>query len=315
MTVLGGVIGVDLGGTKILARHVDPASGKATGREKVPTPKDGPEVVLEMVAKTARKLDGFKDAATVGIGVPGFVVDHSVVLRCPNIVGWDSPVDVGAILSKELGKTVVVANDVNCGAVAEYRYGAGSEVNDMLAVFVGTGVGGGLVLDGQLRAGRSGTAGEIGHLTVVPNGRVCGCGGRGHLEAYAGRAGIDRQAKALAAAGRRNALADLAGGSMVKSRHIERALKEGDEVAQELIEDAVKALAQAIGNVGTILDLKHAVLGGGVVDKLGQGFVDQITASSAFGGFEPSDIKLVLADRLDDAGVLGAAVLAADQYL
>ena len=196
--------------------------------------------------------------------------------------------------------------------VAEHRFGVGKGFDDLLAVFVGTGVGGGLILDGSLVAGARGMVGEIGHLTVVPGGRLCGCGGRGHLEAYAGRAGIQRRALELADAGRPSRLVDLAGGSSVKARHLARALDEDDEVTHELMAEAVAALALVIGNVATMLDLGSVVLAGGVVDKLGQGFLDQIGASASFGGLGSEVCNLLLAKRLDDAGVAGAAALAAD---
>lgn len=307
------IVGVDLGGTKILARMVDPATGACVGRYKVPTPTSGPDAVLAAVVDTVRNLDGAGEARAVGIGMPGFVVGGRTVVRCANIVGWDAPIDVGGRLTEILGKPVVVANDVNCGAVAEYRLG-GTTGGDLLAVFVGTGVGGGVILDGRLATGPRGMAGEIGHVTVTPGGAGCGCGGRGHLEAYAGRAGIERRARAAASQGKRNRLVDLAGTGAVKARHIARALDEGDRVTRDLMADAVDALALVIGNTASLLDIGHVVLGGGVVDKLGQVFVDQIRASSSFGGFGPDQCEIHLAHRLDDAGVVGAAILAAEQH-
>lgn len=307
-------LGIDLGGTNILARLVDPRSGKAKGRAKATTPTQGPATVLQTVARTARSLPGFDKVRAVGIGVPGFVVGGSVVARCANIVGWDEPIDVAEVLSEALGKPVAVGNDVSLGALAEHRLGAGRGCDDLLALFVGTGVGGGLIVGGSLVTGSRGYGGEIGHLTVIPDGRSCGCGGAGHLEAYAGRAGIERQARALAADGRRNRLVDLAGTGTIKSRHLARALDEGDPVARELMDDAVNALALTIGNAASLLDLRRVILGGGVVDKLGQRFVDQIVASPSFGGLGPEVCELRLAQRLDDAGVAGAAILAADQF-
>lgn len=307
------VIGVDVGGTKILARFVDPESGAASGRVKRPTPKDGPASVIEAVAEVVEELDPDRSASMVGIGIPGLVDGAGVVARCPNIPGWDTPIDVASQLGPRLDRTVVVGNDVNCGALAEHRIGAGKGVDDLLVVFVGTGVGGGLILDGSLRVGDRGIAGEIGHLTVVADGRPCGCGGDGHLEAYAGRAGIEREARARAAAGERNALVDLAGDATIKSRHIDKALDAGDAVAEALIDDAAMALAIGIGNLVTVLDLERVVLGGGVVDKLGQPFVDQIAESAHVGGFGIEMCDLRLGQRLDDAGVVGAGILAADR--
>ena len=307
-------VGVDLGATKILARLIDPATGRAFGRAKLATPTGGPQAVLDAVAEAVGQLDGVAEATAVGLGVPGFVVDARVVVRCANIAGWDHPIDVAERLGAVLGKPVAVANDVNCGALAEHRLGAGHGADDLLAVFVGTGVGGGLVLNNHVVDGPRGMVGEIGHVTVEPGGARCGCGGLGHMEAYAGRAGIERRAREAAAAGQRNKLVDLAGTGTVKARHIHRALAEGDEVTIQLLADAVNALALVIGNAATLLDLRHVVLGGGVVDKLGQAFLDQIAGSPSFGGLGPELCELRLAERLDDAGVAGAALLAADRF-
>jgi len=307
-------VGVDLGGTKILTRLIDPVTGRAQGRAKQKTPTEGPSAVLDAIVGLVRGLEGFDAASAVGVGVPGFVIDDTLVTRCTNIAGWDDPVDVGATLAEALGKPVVVANDVNCGALAEHRLGAGRGCGNLLALFVGTGVGGGLVIDGSLVAGPRGLAGEVGHLTVVDGGRLCGCGGRGHLEAYAGRAGMERRARELAARGRSSLLVDLAGTGSIKSRHLAKALEAGDEVAAELLDEAVSALALVIGNLATILDLRRVVLGGGVVDRLGQPLVDQIKNSPSFGGFGPEICEISLVQRLDDAGVAGAAILASEKF-
>jgi glucokinase len=307
-------VGVDLGATKILARVIDPDSGRGLARIKRPTPTGGPVAVLEAVIGLVADLDGFDRATAVGVGVPGLVVERTVVVRCPNIPGWDSPLDVGRLLSEALGKPVVVGNDVNCGAVAEHRLGAGSGVEDLMAVFVGTGVGGGLILGGRLIDGERGLGGEIGHVTVVAGGRPCGCGGEGHLEAYAGRAGIERRARELASMGRPSKLVELAATGGIRSRHLAIALADGDEVATELVGEAVEALALVIGNMATMLDLRRVVLGGGVVDRLGLAFVDRIAASRSFGGFGHEMCELSLAQRLDDAGVVGAALMAADHF-
>ncbi len=305
------VIGVDLGGTKILARAIDPATGAASGRIKRMTPA-GPSVVLDSLVEAIQDLPGWEQAEGVGLGVPGFVTKDGVVTSCPNIKGWDEPVAVSAELGSRLGMNVVVANDVDCGAVAEQRFGAGRGVDDLLAVFVGTGVGGGLVLDGQLVIGDRGLVGEIGHVTVEPGGRPCGCGGRGHLEAYAGRAGINREVR------RRHEkspqlLVDLAGEGSIKSRHIARGIADEDDTTIEMMAEAAAALALVIGNAATLLDLPRVILGGGVVDKLGQPFIDQIAQSDRFGGFGADLVDLVPADRLDDAGAVGAAMIAVDR--
>ncbi|MEZ5376296.1 MAG: ROK family protein [Acidimicrobiales bacterium] len=308
------VVGVDLGGTKVLARIVDTETGWSEGRAKASTPRTGPADVLDVVAKAVRSLDGWEEADAIGIGLPGLVGSDGVVNRCPNIAGWDNPVAVSATLGAALGKPVAVGNDVNCGALAEHRVGAGQGAADLLAVFVGTGVGGGLVLDGHVRGGARGMAGEIGHLTVEPGGRQCGCGGLGHLEAYAGKAGIEREVRVRGSKGVKSMLVRQAADGPLKSRHLAAAIDNDDDLAHELMNDAADALAEGIGNVATLIDLQRVVLGGGIVDKFGEWFVRKIVDSSSFGGFGTSVCELRLAERLDDAGVVGAAMLAGDQF-
>lgn len=306
------IVGVDLGGTKILVREIDPVTGKATGRVKQATPR-GPAAVLDALVHAITQSSTWEDAAAIGVGVPGFVDRDGVVARCPNIDGWDHPVAVAAELTARLGKPVVAANDVNCGVVAEHRVGAGVGMDDLLAVFVGTGVGGGLVLNGSLVEGGRGMAGEIGHVTVVPNGRPSPGGRRGCLEAYAGRAGISAEVRRRAAAGSDELLLDLAKDGPIKSRHLARGLEEGDQTTIELLAEAADALALVIGNAAALLDLPRVVLGGGVVDKLGEPFLDTIRRSPNFGGFGPDSVDIVPAERLDDAGAVGAALIAADR--
>ncbi len=308
------VVGVDLGGTKVLSRIVDTETGWSEGRSKAQTPKTGPADVLDVVIASVRSLEGWEETDAIGIGLPGLVGADGVVSRCPNINGWDNPVAVSATLSAALGKPVAVGNDVNCGALAEHRVGAGQGVADLLAVFVGTGVGGGLVLDGHVRSGGRGMAGEIGHITVVPGGRPCGCGGFGHLEAYAGKAGIEREIRARGEQGTTSMLVRQVADGPIKSRHLAKAIDADDALAHELLTDAADALAQGIGNVATLMDLQRVVLGGGIVDKFGDWFVEKIVSSDRFGGFGSSVCELRLAERLDDAGVVGAAMLAGDQF-
>ncbi len=313
-------IGVDVGGTKILCRLVDTDTGKARGRSKCSTPKTGPEDVLKAVVDLIHELDPANEAEAVGIGFPGYVRADGVVVHCTNIVGWDRPLDVSARLGAILGKTVVVGNDVSVGALAEYRLGksmdsASSTVDagdDLLAVFVGTGVGGGLILGGKIRSGGRGLAGEIGHVTVVPGGELCGCGELGHLEAYAGKAGMERRARSMAGRGQASQLVDTMQEGSLKSRQLLAAFKADDPVTIQLLSEAADALALAIGNVSAVLDVPHVVLGGGVTSRLGQEFVDQIKSSDWFGGFGPESVELSLASRIDDAGSIGAGILAGD---
>ena len=306
------IVGVDVGGSKILARAVDPHTGFARGRVKNRTPVDGLAAVVDKIVSTVEAIDGWTEATAVGVGTPGPVTRDGIAGPCPNIVGWDEPLPLASMLADRLQKSVVVSNDVNCGAVAEHRLGSGRGHADMLAIFVGTGVGGGLILDNELMVGNRGMVGEIGHLTVEPGGRPCGCGGRGHLETYAGRAGIDSEMRRRSDGGANRFLLSLVGESQLKSRHIAAGLEAGDALSAELVDEAAHALARIIGNAATLLDLPLVVLGGGIVDRLGEPFLDQIRNSDDFGGAGADFTDLVLARRLDDAGAVGAALLAID---
>lgn len=310
-------IGIDLGGTKIYGVRVkNPGSDdpEVVSESKGKTPvQGGPLGVVDAIAKVVAELGG-TPADVIGIGAPGVIdVDKGVVRAAPNLPGWIEPFALGPALAETLGvETVIVDNDVNVGTVAEHRLGAGRGANEMLGVFVGTGVGGGLILDGKLRRGASGLAGEIGHVVVVPSGRTCACGGRGHLEVYAGRAGMERRARELESRGDHTALVELARTKRMTSSVWAKALAAGDQTAINLIDEAVGALGRAVASVIMTLDLQLVVIGGGLADRLGAAFVgrvEQAVRSELFAGGSP--VRVVPAELGDRAGALGAALLAA----
>jgi glucokinase len=183
----------------------------------------------------------------------------------------------------------------------------------MLGVWVGTGVGGGLVIDGELHDGRGG-AGEIGHLVVKPGGRRCGCGRRGCLEAYAGRARLEARARRLAAKGQKTNLFDIMrklDRDRLSSGVYARALKKGDPMTQKLIADAAWALGIALASAQNLLDLEAIVVGGGLGDRLGQPFIDAIVTEMTPHLFIPDQPPAVLPTEMGDlSGAVGAAVLA-----
>ena len=307
-------IGIDLGGTKIYGVRLKGADLDVVAEAKGKTPtQGGPLGVVDAIAKVVAEL-GIGSNDTIGVGAPGVIdVDKGVVRAAPNLPGWIEPFALGPALAETLGvERVVVDNDVNVGVVAEHRLGAGRDADELLGVFVGTGVGGGLILDGQLRRGATGLAGEIGHVVVVPGGRSCSCGGRGHLEAYAGRAGMERRAKALENKGHDTVLVDLAKAKRMTSSVWAKALAAGDQVAIDLIDEAVGALGRAIAGVILTLDLQLVVVGGGLADRLGPSFVgriEQAVRSDIFGG-GGSPVRVVSAELGDRAGAIGAALLA-----
>lgn len=303
-------VGIDLGGTKIYAVRLEDGEVVADGKAKTPS-HGGPLAIVDAIAKVVRSVGG-KGVAAVGIGAPGLIdVATGVVRAAPNLPGWIEPFALGPALAEVLGvERVLVDNDVNVGTVAEHRLGAGRGAEEMLGVFVGTGVGGGLILDGRLRRGAHGLAGEIGHVVVVPGGRSCSCGGRGHLETVAGRAGMERRARALDAKGRTTLLVELARTKRMTSSVWAKALAAGDAVAVDLIDEAVRGLGRAVAATIMTVDLGLVVVGGGLADRLGAPFVkrvEQAVRDELFaGGAAVRVVPAVLGDR---AGAIGAALL------
>jgi glucokinase len=312
--------GVDLGGTKIQTVVVD--GEVVVGSDRVPTPATGAdEVIAAITGSIASSLDGSatSDLAGIGIGSPGAIdATRGVVSRSPNVAGFQHEVPLGPKVSEALGGVPVrLDNDVRVAMLGEHERGAGRPYRDVLGVFVGTGVGGGLVLDGTLRDGR-GAAGEIGHTIVKPKGRRCSCGRRGHLEAYAGRGCMEARARKLADHGRHTDLFDIMrakGKTRLSSGVIANALHHHDHVAESLVDDAVWALGIALSSTQNLLDLEAIVIGGGLGDRLGQPFVDRIVADMAPRLFVPERPPAVVTTELRDlSGAVGAAVLASRSF-
>jgi glucokinase len=317
---VGGVTcGIDLGGTKIQAVVLD--SDRVLGEARVPTPSSGPDEVIAAMVEAARAaLDqagiGPDELTSVGIGSPGEIDrEAGAVSLASNVPGFSDPVPVATAVSDAMGGVPVrVDNDVRVAVLGEHERGAGRGYSDVLGVFVGTGVGGGLILEGKLRVGRGG-AGEIGHTVVKDGGRRCACGRSGCLEAYAGRGSMERTARELAAKGRKTILFDVMqkrGRDRVTSGVIAKALEHGDKLTARLIEDAVWALGVALASAQNLLDLEAIIVGGGLGDRLGAPFVDRVSRAMQPHLFVPSRSPAMLTTKFGDlSGALGAAVLAA----
>jgi glucokinase len=304
-------IGIDLGGTKILGAIVHGTDVREDTKRPTPT-EGGPEQVVEAIVGIVEELGGAKGVDAIGVGAPGQVdPDDGVVQVAPNLPGWSKPVPLAQLLSDALkGVPVRVENDADAAAAGEHRAGAGKGVADVLGVMVGTGVGGGLILDGKLRRGAHGLAGEIGHVTVHADGRPCGCGGLGHLEAYAGRAAMEREARRRHAEGDTTALVEIAKSGRMKSSVFEKALDRGDAVAMELIDEAVDALGIALSSATVTIDLELVVVGGGLADRLGAAFTGRIEQAVRSRLFGSSTVRVVPSALGELAGAVGAAVLA-----
>lgn len=308
--------GVDLGGTKILA--VIARDDEVVGRAKATTPRTGPDHVADAIAaglQAALVGTGIPGAtlAAVGIGAPGRA-DGGMLSHAPNIPGLRSPYPMARAVSERIGGVpVVIENDVTVATIGEQTLGAGRPFACFLGVFMGTGVGGGLVLGGEIYTGR-GAGAEVGHVVVDPRGRPCGCGGTGHLEAYAGKAGIEAEARRRAERGEHTALIDLTaetGKDRLTSGTIGKALRAGDPLAVELIDDAAWAMSVALASSQNLLDVEAIVIGGGLAGKLGPGFVSRVADAIGPQLFVPEHAPRVIASELGDlSGATGALVLA-----
>jgi glucokinase len=310
--------GVDLGATKILAVVVGDDHA-ARGEAKLATPTEGgPEGVAgEIAAAVGQACEAagvaIGDLHGVGIGSPGAVdAEAGVVAHARNLPHWDDPFPLAETLGAALGTTVRVDNDVKVAVTAEQKLGAGRPYASFLGVWWGTGVGGGLVLDGKLWRGR-GAAGEIGHIVIERDGAKCPCGRRGCLEAYAGRGAMEAYARKLVKEGHKTDLFEL-----MKRKKRDRltsgvwaaALERGDKMATKLLDRAVAALGAGIGSVANLLDVEAIIIGGGLGTRLGQPYVERIAAAARPHLFVDERPPAMLPAALGDVGgAVGAALL------
>lgn len=315
-------LGMDMGGTKILAAVVD-AEGQILAEAKLKTgAREGPDAVIQRMAEAARQAVRraevlWQQVIGLGVGAPGPLDPvHGIVHHAPNLPGWKE-VRLGPRLSDLLGVPVFVENDVNLGTLGEHALGAGRGTRDLVGIFVGTGVGGGLILDGQLRSGYRHAAAEVGHMIVLADGPVCGCGKRGCLESVASRTAIDRDIRLGLAAGRQSLIPKL-----TKSRQrltsgvLAKAWRKGDPLVTEVLGRAQWYLGLLTASIVNMIDPEMVVFGGGVVEALGDEFLDPIrtTARQYFIQQDDADaVQIVPAKLGDQAGVLGAAVHARRQ--
>lgn len=303
------VAGVDVGGTNIEVGLVDDQH-RVGARAKKPTPTGGPADVLDTIADLIKSLDG--NPVAVGVGIPG-VVHQGAVLTVPNLANWHERVDLGGELTKRLDVPVALGNDANVGLLGEWVAGAAQGARNVLGLWMGTGIGGGLILDGRPFNGSRGAAGEIGHVIVREGGALCTCGRRGCVEAYAGRRSLSGVVSAMVDAGRSTAFYQIRDDEKKKkltSKVWARALDEHDEVAEQLFDSAVDTLGVGVGSAINLLDLDLVVVGGGMPEKLGQDLADRIEAAARPWMLQPSpDLRFVVAQLGDDSGVVGAASL------
>ena len=313
-------VGVDLGGTKIAAALVD-ESGNMLRSSRVATDVDaGPQGVLEQIRELVENLknDSSAQIVGVGVGVAGQIEIGSGVVRfAPNLDWHDVPFQ--SQLSSACNLPVVITNDVRAITWGEWLFGAGKGCDDLICAFIGTGIGGGVVINGKMVNGCSNTAGEIGHITVDLDGPKCTCGSKGCMEALAGGWGIAREARqavsADPAAGAN--LLQMADGEQEKitAKTVAEAYKGGDKLAQKLIGEARRALVAGMTSLVNAFNPCRLILGGGVIDGLPElvGFVEKGVRDRALDA-ATSSLQVVTAELGDDAGVIGAAALAMQSF-
>ncbi|MGV1009615.1 MAG: ROK family glucokinase [Dermatophilaceae bacterium] len=313
------VIGVDIGGTKIAAGLVDEA-GAVRARAQADTPhrSTSPATVEDSIAMVVERLleqVGRDTVTAVGVGAAGFVsADRATVLFAPHLSWRHEP--LRDALQQRIGLPTLVDNDANAAAWAEWRFGAGRGESHLLVVNLGTGIGGGMVVDGRLQRGRFGLAGEFGHMQVVPRGRLCECGNRGCWEQYASGNALVREARALVAAGSPMAqdLRERVGGdvSQLTGPLVTHAARAGDQLATELLAQVGQWLGVGIANLAAAFDPGTVVVGGGVsvagallLDPARRAYRSQLT-----GRGHRAEARILAAELGNDAGLVGAADLA-----
>ena len=318
-------LGVDFGGTKVLAAVVDLETGNVIGTGKKKTrPDDGPDELMGRIYETGEaaireaKLGKKEGIIGIGVGIAGQVdATRGVLLGTPNLSQATVDLPMTDLLTQRFGVPAALRNDVQIAALGEEHFGAGKDAVDFLCVFVGTGIGGAIVRGGDLVTGSAGTAGEIGHMVVDAGGRLCGCGGRGHLEAYASRTAITRLLLADLHRGRPSVLEHLVpglnedlGGTALRSGVLARAVMSGDDLVTETMVEAGHYLGLGLASAINLLNPQRIILGGGVIEAVDLLF--QVAASHARREALPVPgraVEIVKAGLGDNAGVVGAALL------
>jgi glucokinase len=309
------VLAIDIGGTKLAAGIVD-SEGRILARGEVPTlAEEGLEPVLGRIVDLGRELLSRPEIADVrvhriGVGCAGPVdLKAGVVFNPPNLPGWVR-VPLSDRIQQALGLPTVLENDANAAGLGEYRYGAGRGVQSLVYMTVSTGIGGGIILDGKVWHGLKDAAGEIGHMTVCPDGPLCGCGNRGCLEAISSGTSIARRAKEIIASGRPTRLSAIPNPA---AADVVRLAQEGDAVAAEVWADAVKYLGIGVAAVITFLAPERVVIGGGVTkagDHLFKPLREEVRRRVTL--VPVASVPILPTALGPDVGILGAAAVALD---
>lgn len=311
-------IGFDLGGTKMLCAVCDAKFEPLARKRRKTKGNEGAKSGLDRITETIRQVleesgVGKHQLAGIGVGCPGAIdLDKGIILESANL-GWKN-VKLKEILETEFGCPAVIVNDVDAGVYGEYKFGAGKSSRAVLGVFPGTGIGGGFVYDGKIFRGKQFSCLEIGHMRVMPQGRLCGCGRFGCLETEASRLAIAAEAAKAAYRGEAPELLKLAGTDLadIRSGQLAEAIKAGDAAVERIVIRAAGFLGWMIGDVANLLAPDVVVLGGGLVEAMPELIVREVEKAAAE-RVMPSfakGMKIVAAKLGDDAGFRGAAAWA-----
>lgn len=304
-------LGIDLGGTDCKFGLID-AQGAVVDKCKHPTHAErGPDGVIDLIAQHAREMIGSRSVAAIGMGVPGPMSSREgVVYEAPNLPGWNN-VPVRDMLQQRIDIPAFLNNDANAAAYGEFWVGAGKDVQTMILFTLGTGVGGGIILDGELYGGPDDTAGELGHMVINFDGPQCGCGNRGCVEAYAGAKAVKRRATEAISQGVKTAIRIPDDPEKFGAKAIYEAAVAGDEFARQIFREVGFALGVGAANCVNIFNPEMIVFGG-AMSGAGDFIFDTVRNIVRQNAFDKpgSRVKIEIARLGPDAGIIGAAGLA-----
>ncbi len=310
-------LGIDLGGTKVLGILID-KDNNIIGRAKVKTKyKLGPEEICIQIKELANSVlsetqFGLADVKDIGVAVPTSIDPKSGDSLHSPALGWRN-LPIKKTLENVFGREIHLENDANCGIYSEFKLGAGKGFDNVVGYFVGTGLGGGIIVNGRLIRGIRGAAAELGHEIIKFNGRKCGCGNRGCLEAYCSKTAFGKRfQKEIMGKNRKSIVSKYAGDDFtrLKSSVLADAFRHKDELTVKIVTKGFEALGVAVANIAAVLAPECVVIGGGVVQSLGEAilpFVQKGFENNLF-ALSPNDIKIRLSELGDDAVPLGAAL-------
>lgn len=310
-------IGIDLGGTNIVAGVVN-EKYEIVAKEKTKTklPRSAEEVIADMalVAKKAVATAGLTmdDIESVGVGTPGTANKETGIVEYSNNLKWDN-VDLAGILEKELNKKVFIENDANAAAFGEYLAGAGKGHNSLVAITLGTGVGGGVILDGKILTGFSYAGAELGHAVIAVDGEPCTCGRRGCLEAYASATALIKQTQRAMINDKYSSMWEIVDGDITKvnGKTAFDGMRVNDETAKAVVDNYITYLGVGIANMINIFQPEVLCIGGGICkegDTLIKPLIEKVNPQT-YARKEENRTKVVVAQLGNDAGVIGAAML------